>query len=105
MVPWCRRHGGGWLAGARGAGPADKIGSPSTSVITDTSRFPPSAGPGHRLRVQGAGREFAGHQDAILEKVGPEADLRDRVPVRLPRHCRARGVAVAHVASAGSGHG
>ena len=49
--------------------------------------MPPSAGLGHRLRVQGAGREFAGRQDAILEKVWLEADLRDRVPERLPRHC------------------
>jgi len=54
--------------------------------------IPPSAGPGHRLRVQGIGREFAGHQDTVLEKVGLETDLRDRVPERLPRDCRARGV-------------
>jgi purine nucleosidase len=53
---------------------------------------PPSAGPSHRLRMQGVGREFAGHQDAVLEQTGLEADLRDRVPERLPRHCRASGV-------------
>src|SRR5580692_11731409 len=54
--------------------------------------IPPSAGPGHRLRVQRIGREFAGHQDAVLEQVGLETDLRDRVPERLPRHRRACGV-------------
>jgi purine nucleosidase len=54
--------------------------------------IPPSAGLGHRLRMQGVGREFAGHQDAIVEEVSLKADLRDRVPERLPRDCRARGV-------------
>ena len=78
--------------GACGAGPADAIGSPSTSAANGREPIPPSAGPGHRLRVQGVGREFAGHQDAILEKVGLEADLRDRVPEHLPRDCRARGI-------------
>lgn len=37
--------------------------------------IPPSADPGHRLRVQRIGREFAGHQDAVLEKVGIETNL------------------------------
>jgi hypothetical protein len=36
--------------------------------------IPPSAGLGHRLLA----REFAGHQDTILKKIGLETDLRDR---------------------------
>ena len=59
--------------------------------------MPPSAGLGHRLHVQGAGREFAGRQDAIREEARLEADPRDLVP----NACRAT---IAHVASAGSGH-
>jgi hypothetical protein len=49
-------------------------GSPATSAEADSSRFPPSAGLGHRLLA----REFAGHQDTILKKIGLQADLRDR---------------------------
>ena len=36
--------------------------------------IPPSADLGHRLLA----REFADHQDTILEKIGLETDLRDR---------------------------
>src|SRR6185437_6961964 len=49
--------------------------------------IPPSAGPGHRARVQGVGSELAGHQDAIVEEIRLEAGLRDRVPEHLPRNC------------------
>jgi hypothetical protein len=54
-----------------------------------TRTDPPSAGPGHRARVQCVGRELAGHQDAVIEKVRLEPDLRDRVPEHLPRNCGA----------------
>ena len=51
--------------------------------------IPPSAGPGHRARVQCVGREFAGHQDAVIQEIRLEPDLRDRVPEHLPRNCGA----------------
>ena len=54
--------------------------------------IPPSAGPGHRARVQGVGRKLAGHKDAVIEEIRLEADLRDRIPEHLPRNCGARRI-------------
>jgi hypothetical protein len=35
--------------------------------------------------VQRVGRELAGHQDAVLEQFGLEAELGYRVPEHVPR--------------------
>jgi hypothetical protein len=77
-------------AGRGRAGGRDQL----ASHVRDTGHepIPPSAGSGRRARVQRVGREFAGHQEAVLDEAGLEPDLRDRVPEHLPRRRGAPGV-------------
>ena len=79
------RSAGRWASGAMAS---VRLPCPGRRTQTD----PPSAGPGHRARVQCVGREFAGHQDAIVEEVCLKPDLRDHVPEHLPRNCGARRI-------------
>ncbi len=63
-----------------------------TTIADGHEPIPPSAGPGHRPRVQGVGREFTGHQDAVVEQARLETDTRDRFPEHLPRNRGARRI-------------